>query len=200
MKGRIHLCILFLMYSNVSNAQHVMIGSKNNYVATIGPPTYMMEDLVLHVVAGNASTIYPSAGNSRTDWSPQRNHGTLVITMTHSATNLGNLIFNVNGNAILQGWRKPNVRLPLSTEFATGNFTVEMWAYTTAANPHPDVFSIIGNAGRLNVTYTRSGSLLAQQVTRLGDLRRILGYYSLSASQISKHFSLKNHASAIKII
>ena len=198
--GRIYLCILFLMYSNVSNAHCVMIGRKNNYVATIGPPTYMMEDLVLHVVAGNASTIYPSAGNSRTDWSLQRNHGTLVITMTHSATHLGNLIFNANGNAISQGWRNPYVSLPLFTDFGTGNFTVEMWAYTTAANPHPDVFSIIGNAGRLNATYTRSGSLLAQQVTRLGDLRRTLGYYSLSASQVAKYFSLKNHASAIKII
>jgi hypothetical protein len=177
-----------------------MFGCKNNYVATIGLPTYMMEDLVLLVVAGNASTIYPSAGNSRTDWSPQRNHGTLVITMTHSATNLGNLIFNANGNAISQGWRNPCVRLPLSTDFGMGDFTEEMWAYTTAANPHPDVISINGNAGRLNATCAQSGSLLAQQVTWLGDLRRTLGYYSLSATQVAKHFSLKNHASAIKIL
>jgi hypothetical protein len=177
-----------------------MIGSKNNYVATIGPPTYMMEDLVLLVVAGNASTIYPSASNSWTDWSPQRNHGTLVITMTHSAMNLGNLIFNANGNAISQGGRKPYMRLPFSIEFGTGNFTVEMWAYTTAANLYPDVISINANSGRLNATYTRSGSLLAQQVTRLGDLRSILGYYSLSATQVANHISLKNNASAIKII
>jgi hypothetical protein len=125
--------------------------------------------------------------------------------MTHSATNLGYLIFNANANAISQGWRNSYVSLPLSTDFGTGNFTVEMWAYTTAANPHPDVISINANLGTLNATYARSGSLLAQQETRLGDLRRILGYYSfsgnisivkffknkgLSATEVANHFSL----------
>jgi hypothetical protein len=182
-----------------------MFGSKNNYVATIVPTAYIMEDVVLLVVAGNASTIYPIAVNTWAYLSTQRNHGTPVITMTHSATNLGYLIFNANANAISQGWRNSYVSLPLSTDFGTGNFTVEMWAYTTAANPHPDVISINANLGTLNATYARSGSLLAQQETRLGNLRRILGYYSfsgnisivkffknkgLSATEVANHFSL----------
>lgn len=60
--GRIYLCILFLLYSNVSNAQRFIFSSKNNYAAPIGPPAYITGGLVLHVDAGNNPT-YPGSGN-----------------------------------------------------------------------------------------------------------------------------------------
>ena len=69
--GRIYLCILFLLYSNVSNAQRFIFSSKNNYAAPIGPPAYITEGLVLHVDAGNSlftqvQGIFPLLNSSKT--------------------------------------------------------------------------------------------------------------------------------------
>lgn len=243
--------LTILLFSAVftANAQRVMFGSKNNYVAPIGPPAYITEGLVLHVDAGNGSS-YPGSGNTWTDLSPRGNHGTLVNTITHSATNPGYLIFNANGSTISNGGRNPYVSLPQSTDFdfGTGDFTVEMWAYTTTSNSHPDFISINTNAGTyaalrmeywnnslnvfhsydgnshapgtsipfplnswqqivvsrisgevkvylngtLKATYSLPGSLLAQQETRIGDLRGSLGYYSFSGNiSIVKFFKNK---------
>lgn len=240
MNGRKYLLILLLlMYSNLMNAQRVMFGSSNNYVATELPPAYITQGLVLHLDAGNISS-YPGSGNNWADLSQKGNNGTLVNTITHSATNPGYLIFNANGNTIANGGRNPYISLPQSTDFdfGTGDFTLEMWAYTTTANTHPDFISINTNAGMyaalrieywnnaLNVlhsydgnnhvsgpsvpftlnswqqivisrisgiaklylngdlksTYSLPGSLLAQQETRIGDLRASLGFYSFSGN------------------
>lgn len=256
------LTFLFLFVAFVSNAQRAMFSGQNNYLAPLGPPTLVTDGLVLNLDADNSSS-YAGSGTRWTDLSTQGNHGTLVNTITHSTTNPGYLIFNANGNGISQGGRNPYVSLPQSTDFdfGTGDFTVEMWAYATAANPHPDFISINTNAGtyaalrmeywnnNLNVfhsydgnshapgaaipflldswqqivvsriagevniylngtlkaTYALAGSLLAQQETRIGDLRGSLGYYSfsgnisivkffknkgLSATEVANHFSL----------
>ena len=247
MKNLFTLILISVVFT--AHAQRVMFGSRNNYVAPEGPPALVTEGLVLHLDAGNGSS-YSGSGSTWTDLSPRANHGTLVNTITHSATNPGYLIFNANGNAIAQGGRNPYVSLPQSTDFdfGTGDFTMEMWAYTTAANPHPDFISINTNAGTyaalrmeywnnslnvfhsydgnshapgasipfplnswqqivvsrisgevkvylngtLKATYSLPGSLLAQQDTRIGDLRGSLGYYSFSGNiSIVKFFKNK---------
>ena len=45
------LTILLISAVFTAKAQRVMFGSKNNYVAPIGPPAYITEGLVLHVDA-----------------------------------------------------------------------------------------------------------------------------------------------------
>lgn len=262
MKGKYLVFVLLLLYSNVMHAQRVMFGSRNNYVALEGPPALITEGLVLHLDAGNGSS-YPGSGSTWTDLSPRANHGTLVNTITHSAINPGYLIFNGNGNTIAQGGRNPYVSLPQSTDFdfGSGDFTMEMWAYTTTVNPHPVFISINTNAGlyaalrieywnnalnflhsydgnshapgpsipftlnawqqiivsriagaakiylngELKASYSLPGSLLAQQETRIADLRASMGFYSfsgnisivklfknkgLTANEVANHFSL----------
>jgi type 1 fimbria pilin len=233
------LTILFLLLVFISNAQRTMFGGNNNYVGPVAPPSLVTTGLVLNLDAGNASS-YNGTGTTWTDLSDKGNNGTLINTITHTASNPGYLIFNGNGNAIAQGGRNPYVSLPQSTDFdfGTGDFTFEMWAYTTAGNPHPDfitlnqnlasyaalrieywnnslniLHSYDGNShvngpnipftlnswqqivisrisgtakvylnGDLKSTYSLPGSLLAQQETRIGDLRGSLGYYSFSGN------------------
>ncbi len=243
------LTLLFLIAAFVSNAQRTLFSGNNNYMAPEAPPALVTAGLVLNLDAGNSSS-YAGSGTRWTDLSPQGNHGTLVNTITHSTTNPGYLIFNANGNAISQGGRNPYVSLPQSTDFdfGTGDFALEMWAYTTAANPHPDFITLNQNLGSyaalrieywnnsLNIlhsydgnshvsgpnipftlnswqqivisrisgtakvylngdlksTYSLPGSLLAQQETRIGDLRGSLGFYSFSGNiSIVKMFKNK---------
>ena len=231
--------ILYLPLAFISNAQRTMFGGNNNYVGPVAPPSLVTTGLVLNLDAGNALS-YNGTGTTWNDLSGKGNNGTLINTITHTATNPGYLTFNGNGNGISQGGRNPYVSLPQSTDFdfGTGDFTFEMWAYTTAANPHPDfitlnqnlatyaalrieywnnslniLHSYDGNShvsgpnipftlnswqqivisrisgtakvylnGDLKSTYSLPGSLLAQQETRIGDLRGSLGYYSFSGN------------------
>jgi hypothetical protein len=241
--------ILSLLIAFISNAQRTMFGGNNNYVGPVAPPSIVTTGLVLNLDAGNASS-YNGSGTTWTDLSGKGNNGTLINTITHSTTNPGYLIFNGNGNAIAQGGRNPYVSLPQSTDldFGTGDFTFEMWAYTTTANAHPDFITLNQNAasyaalrieywnntlnvlhsydgtshvfgpsipftlnswqqivisrisgtakiylnGDLKSTYSLPGSLLAQQETRIGDLRGSLGYYSFSGNiSIVKMFKNK---------
>ena len=218
---------------------------------TTAAPSFVTDGLVLNLDAGNSAS-YAGTGTTWTDLSSKGNNGTLVNTITHTATNPGYLIFNGNGNAIAQGGRNPYVSLPQSTDFDFGNgdFTLEMWAYTTTDNTHPDFINLNQNAalyaalrieywnnslnvlhsydgtshvsgpsvpftqnlnswqqivisrisgtaklylnGDLKSTYSLPGSLLAQQETRIGDLRGSLGYYSFSGNiSIVKMFKNK---------
>ena len=245
------ITILFFFTAFISNAQRTMFSGQNNFVApvVVAPPALVTEGLVLNLDAGNASS-YNGTGTTWLDLSDKRNNGTLVNTITHNTTNPGYLIFNANGNGIAQGGRNPYVSLPQSTDFdfGTGDFTLEMWAYTTTANAHPDFITINANTsmyaairieywnnnlivfhsydgnshvtgasvpftlnswqqivvsrisgsvklylnGDIKSTYSLPGSLLAQQETRIGDLRGSLGFYSFSGNiSIVKMFKNK---------
>ena len=245
------ITILFFFSAFISNAQRTMFGGQNNYVVpvVVAPPALVTAGLVLNLDAGNASS-YNGTGTTWLDLSDKRNNGTLVNTITHNTTNPGYLIFNANGNGIAQGGRNPYVSLPQSTDFdfGTGDFTLEMWAYTTTANAHPDFITINANTSMyaairieywnnnlivfhsydgnshvtgasvpfslnswqqivvsrisgtvklylnsdIKSTYSLPGSLLAQQETRIGDLRGSLGYYSFSGNiSIVKMFKNK---------
>ena len=249
------LTLLFLLLACSSFGQRTMFRGQNNYVGPVAPPSLVTTGLVLNLDAGNAAS-YAGTGTTWTDLSGRGNNGTLVNTITHTATNPGYLIFNANGNAIAQGGRNPYVSLPQSSDldFGTGDFTLEMWAYTTTANPHPDFIAINANIsmyaalrmeywnsnlnllhsydgtshapgsasfpfplnswqhivvsrisgevkvylnGVLKATYALPGSLLAQQDSRIGDLRGSLGYYSFSGNiSLVKIFKGKGLTSA----
>ena len=235
------LTLLFLLLGFNSFAQRTLFGGNNRYVASLAPTSLVTTGLVLNLDAGNSGS-YPGTGAAWTDLSGRGNNGTLLNTITHTATNPGYLVFNGNGNAIAQGGSNPYVSIPQSSDFdfGTGDFTLEMWAYTTTANSHPHFISINTNSamyaalrieywnstlnflhsydgtnhvpgpsipfslnlnswqqivvsrisgeakvylnGELKATYALPGSLLAQQETRIGDLRESLGYYSFSGN------------------
>lgn len=236
-----YLTLFFLLLACSSFGQRTLFGGNNNYVAPVAPASLVTTGLVLNLDAGNSGS-YAGTGTTWTDLSGRGNNGTLVNTITHTATNPGFLVFNGNGNTIAQGGSNPYVSLPQSSDFdfGTGDFTLEMWAYTTTANPHPHFISINTNSamyaalrieywnstlnflhsydgishapgpsvpftlnlnswqqivvsrisgevkvylnGELKATYALPGSLLAQQETRIGDLRDSLGFYSFSGN------------------
>jgi hypothetical protein len=260
------LTLLFLLFACSSFAQRTMFRGQNNYVGLVNPPSFVTSGLVLNLDAGNSAS-YAGSGTTWNDLSGRGNNGTLVNTITHAATNPGYLIFNANGNTIAQGGTNPYLSLPQSSDldFGTGDFALEMWAYTTAANPHPDFIALNANTsmyaalrieywnnnlivfhsydgishapgagaaasfpfllntwqqivvsrisgevkvylnGVLKATFALPGSLLAQQDSRIGDLRGSLGFYSfsgnislvkifkgkgLASSEVSTHFDL----------
>jgi len=136
------LTLLFLLFAFTSHAQRTMFGRNNKYVAPVGPPS-LVSALVLDLDAGNAAS-YAGTGTTWTDLSGKGNHGTLVNSVTYNSANQGYLVFNGNGSSVGSGGYNPYVSLPRSTDFDfnTGDFTVELWAYTTTANPHPCPISL----------------------------------------------------------
>jgi hypothetical protein len=255
--------LLFLFVAFVTNAQRTMFSRQNKYLAPVGPPTLVTAGLVLNLDAGISSS-YAGSGTTWIDLSGKGNNGTLVNSVTYNSSNQGTLVFNAN--ATDNGSRDPYIQLPSSTDFdfGAGDFTVEMWAYTTSGNPHPDFLAINANAtayaairieywnGNLGIlhsydglshasggssanfpftlnawshivisrisgaakvyvngvekaSYALTGSLMAQQNSRIGSLYPFNGYYSfsgnialtkffkgrgLTASEASTHFNL----------
>ena len=140
------LSLLFLV--SFSYGQRTMFGGQNNYVAPLGPPSLVSTGLVLDLDAGNSAS-YNGTGTTWTDLSGRGNNGTLVNSVTYNSSNQGYLIFNGNGSYAGSGGYNPYVSLPRSTDldFGADDFTVEMWAYTTTANPHPEYITVNVNAG-----------------------------------------------------
>lgn len=142
------LTLLFIFSGFISNAQRTMFGGQNNYVAPVGPPALVTAGLVLNLNAGNTSS-YPGSGTTWTDLSGKGNNGTLVNSVTYNSANQGYLVFNGNGSYAGSGGYNPYVSLPRSTDldFGADDFAVEMWAYTTTANPHPEYITLNVNSG-----------------------------------------------------
>jgi len=132
--------ILFIFSALISNAQHTMFSSNNNYLAPVGPPALVNAGLILNLDAGNSSS-YSGSGTRWTDLSEKGNHGTLYNSVTYNSSNQGSLVFNGYENG-----QRPNpyVLLPTNTDFdfGSGDFTVEMWIYMTSTNNHPNFLSI----------------------------------------------------------
>jgi hypothetical protein len=141
------ITLLFLFSAFTSNAQRTMFTGQNNYVAPAGPPALLSAGLVLNLDAGNSSS-YMGTGTAWTDLSGRGNNGTLVNSVTYNSANQGYLVFNGNGSYAGSGGYNPYVSLPQSTDFdfSSGDFTVEMWAYTTTANAHPEYITLNVNS------------------------------------------------------
>jgi len=139
--------IFFLSIAFVSNAQRAMFTGQNNYVVPLGPPSLITAGLVLDLDAGNTAS-YAGYGTTWTDLSGRGNNGTLVNSVTYNSANQGYLVFNGNGSYAGSGGYNPYVSLPQSTDFdfGSGDFTVEMWAYTTTANTHPEYITLNVNS------------------------------------------------------
>ena len=146
MKNLLTLFLLLLACS--AFAQRTVFGGHNNYVGPLAPPSLVTTGLVLNLDAGN-SVSYAGTGTTWTDLSDKRNNGTLVNSVTYNSANQGYLVFNGNGSYAGSGGYNPYVSLPRSTDldFGAADFTVEMWAYTTTANPHPEYITLNVNAG-----------------------------------------------------
>ena len=168
MKKSIILLLLFSAFT--CHAQRTLFGGNNNYVAPVGPPS-LASAIVLDLDAGNTSS-YSGSGTRWTDLSGKGNHGTLVNSVTHNSANPGYLVFNGNGFQVGNGGYNPYVDLPRSTDldFGSDDFTVELWTYTTTANPHPCVISLNVNGatyaafrieywnGNMNLLHSYNGS------------------------------------------
>jgi hypothetical protein len=141
------ITLLFLFSIFISNAQRTMFGGQNNYMAPIGPPSLVTAGLVLDLDAGNSAS-YAGNGTTWTDLSGRGNNGTLVNSVTYNSANQGYLVFNGNGSYAGSGGYNPYVSLPQSTDFdfGPGDFTVEMWSYTTNANTHPEYITLNVNS------------------------------------------------------
>ena len=232
------ITILFFFTAFISNAQESFFRGNNNYVAPAGPPS-LASTIVLDLDAGNSAS-YAGTGTTWTDLSGKGNHGTLVNGVTYNSANQGYLVFSGNGSQVGNGGYNPYVDLPRSTDldFGADDFTVELWTYTTTANPHPCIISLNVNgasyaafrieywngnmnllhsydgsshvgrgsfpitlnawqhivvsriAGSVSVyvngvsklTYSLTGSLIAQQNSRIGDFNGSNGYYSFSGN------------------
>jgi hypothetical protein len=138
------LAIFLFMHSFSSFAQRTMFSGQNNYVAPVDPPALVTAGLVLNLDASNTAS-YSGTGTTWTDLSGRGNHGTLVNSVTYNSSNQGTLVFNANGTD--DGSRNPYVQLPMSADFdfGTGDFTVEMWVYTSSGSPHPNLITINAN-------------------------------------------------------
>ena len=136
------ITFLFFFSAFISNAQESFFRGNNNYVAPVGPPS-LVSAIVLDLDAGSTSS-YPGSGTRWTDLSGKGNHGTLVNSVTYNSANQGYLVFNGNGSYAGSGGYNPYVSLPRSTDldFGAADFAVEMWAYTTTANPHPEYITL----------------------------------------------------------
>jgi hypothetical protein len=147
------ITLVIVLSAFIGNAQRTMFHAKNKYVAptTVAPTTVapapdgslITEGLVLNLDAGNLSS-YSGTGTTWTDLSGNGNHGTLVNSVTYNSSNQGFFVFNGNGSYVGSGGFNPYVSLPMSTDFdfGTANFTVELWALTTSANPHPEFITL----------------------------------------------------------
>jgi hypothetical protein len=137
--------ILFLLLAFSSNAQRTMFSGQNNYVGFVAPPSLITTGLVLDLDAGNSSS-YAGTGSTWTDLSSKANNATLYNSVSYNSSNQGSLVFN--GNGTNDGSRNPYVQLPMSTDFdfGSGDFTVEMWAYTTSGNIASDFVVINANS------------------------------------------------------
>lgn len=87
-----HLILFLLLTAFISNAQRMLFGANNNYVAPEGPPTLVASGLVLNLDAGNALS-YPGTGNRWNDLSGS-NYGTLLNGPTFNAGNGGSIVFD----------------------------------------------------------------------------------------------------------
>jgi hypothetical protein len=145
MKTILTLVILFSAF--IINAQRTMFGAQNNYVAPMAAPSLVTTGLVLNLDAGNLSS-YSGTGTTWTDLSGNGNHGSLFNSVTYNSSNQGFFVFNGNGSHVVSGGFNPYVSLPMSTDFdfGTANFTVELWALTTSANPHPEFITLNVNS------------------------------------------------------
>jgi len=145
MKNLITLFLLLLTFT--SHAQRTLFGGQNNYVAPVGPPALVTEGLVLNLDAGNAAS-YSGSGTRWTDLSSRGNHGTLINSVTYNSANQGYLVFNGNGSYVGSGGFNPYVDLPRSADldFGADDFTVELWAYTTTVNTHPEYITLNVNS------------------------------------------------------
>ena len=125
------LTLLFFFSAFNSNAQRMMFGSNNNYVAPVAPSSLVTTGLVLNLDAGNSAS-YNGTGTTWTDLSGKGNNGTLVGSVSYNSSNQGYLVFN--GNSV--GTTDSYVTLPGTTDFAfgSGDFTVEMWIYANSGN------------------------------------------------------------------
>jgi hypothetical protein len=138
------ITLLFVFSAFISNAQRTMFGSNNNYVAPVGPPS-LASAIVLDLDAGNFAS-YAGTGPTWTDLSGKGNNGTLYNSVSYNSSNQGSLVFDGNGSN--DGSRDPYVQLPMSTDFdfGSGDFAVEMWAYTTSGNIASDFVVINANS------------------------------------------------------
>ncbi len=141
------ITLLFLLLAFSSHAQRTMFGGQNNYVGPVAPPSLVTAGLVLNLDAGNAAS-YPGSGTTWTDLSGRGNHGTLVNSVTYNSANQGYLVFNGNGSYVGSGGFNPYVDLPRSPDldFGAADFTVELWAYTTTVNTHPEYITLNVNS------------------------------------------------------
>lgn len=114
-----YLTLFFLLLACSSFGQRTLFGGNNNYVAPVAPASLVTTGLVLNLDAGNSGS-YAGTGTTWTDLSGRGNNGTLVNTITPTATNPGFLVFNGNGNTIAQGGSNPYVSLPQSSDFDFG--------------------------------------------------------------------------------
>jgi hypothetical protein len=147
------LTLLIVLSAFIGNAQRTMFHAQNKRVApTAAAPTavaptpngsLITDGLVLNLDAGDLSS-YSGTGTSWTDLSGNGNHGTLENNVTYNSSNQGYFVFNGNGSYAGSGGFNPYVSLPISTDFdfGTANFTVELWALTTSANPHPEFITL----------------------------------------------------------
>ena len=137
------LTLLLPLFACSSFAQRTMFVGHNDYVGPVAPPSLVTTGLVLNLDAGNAAS-YPGTGTTWTDLSGKGNNGTLVNSVTYNSANQGYLVFNGNGSYAGSGGYNPYVSLPRSTDldFGAADFAVEMWAFTTTANPHPEYITL----------------------------------------------------------
>ncbi len=128
--------------SFIVNNAGTTYGSVVNF--TTSAPSLVSDGLVLNLDAGNSSS-YSGTGSTWTDLSGMGNNGTLYNSVSYNSSNQGSLVFD--GNGTNDGSRDPYVQLPMSTDFdfGSGDFTVEMWAYTTSGNTASD-FVVINAA------------------------------------------------------
>ena len=128
--------------SFIVNKAGTTYGSVVNF--TTSAPSLVSDGLVLNLDAGNSSS-YSGTGSTWTDLSGMGNNGTLYNSVSYNSSNQGSLVFD--GNGTNDGSRDPYVQLPMSTDFdfGSGDFTVEMWAYTTSGNTASD-FVVINAA------------------------------------------------------
>ncbi len=174
MRKIITLVIVLSAFSG--NAQRTMFHAQNKYVAPTtavpsGGVSLITDGLVMNLDAGNLSS-YNGAGTAWTDLSGNGNHGILFNSVTYNASNQGFFVFNGNGSYAGSGGFNPYVSLPMSTDFdfGTANFTVELWALTTSANPHPEFITLNVNSasyagfrmeywnGNVNMLHSYDGS------------------------------------------
>jgi hypothetical protein len=105
-----------------AQAQRVIFGGHNNYVAPVAPPTVVTNGLILHLDAAS----YSAPSTTWNDLSPQNNTATLVGSPTYAA-NPASFTFGPNLNATTI---KTNVALSSATFVAWVNPSQTQGQYT----------------------------------------------------------------------